>query len=52
MNRYYRNRIGFVLLAIFLVLYGLQAFGLKFSAEATILAVLAIAAGVLIFINR
>lgn len=52
MRRYYSNRIGFVLLAIFLVLYGLQVFGLKFPSEATILGILALLAGILIFLNR
>ena len=49
---YYRNRIGFLVLGIFLLLWGLQAFGLQFSGEDTVLAILAIVAGIFIIINR
>jgi hypothetical protein len=51
-SRYYRNRWGMIVLAVFLILYGLQAFGLKFPSEGMILAILAIVAGILIIINR
>lgn len=52
MSRYYRNRIGFVLLAVFLILYGLQVLGVKFTAMDTIMGLCALAAGILIFLNR
>jgi hypothetical protein len=49
---YYRNRFGFLILGVFLILWGLQAFGVNFSGEDTVLAILAIVAGILIIINR
>ena len=48
----FTRRIGSILLAIFLILWGLQAFGLKFPSEDVILAILAIAAGIFILIER
>jgi hypothetical protein len=48
----YRNRFGFLVLGVFLLLYGLQTFGVSFSGEETVLAILAIVAGILIIINR
>ena len=47
------QRIGFILLAIWLVLVGLQSLiGLNFVGLSAILGLLAIAAGVLIFVER
>ncbi|HKJ27608.1 MAG TPA: hypothetical protein VJ965_08220 [Anaerolineales bacterium] len=46
------KNLGDLLLAIFLILYGLSAFGLSFSFMDIILAVLALAAGVLKLIGR
>jgi hypothetical protein len=48
----FTRRIGSILLAIFLILFGLQAFGLNFPSEGVILAILAIAAGIFILIER
>ena len=48
----FTRRIGWILLAIWLILTGLQAFGLNFPSEGIILAILAIAAGILILIER
>ena len=48
----FTRRIGWILLAVFLILFGLQAFGLNFPSEGVILAILAIAAGILILIER
>jgi hypothetical protein len=50
--RYNRN-IGFILLAIFLVLWGLMTlFGFGGQVLTVILGILAIAAGIFIFIDR
>jgi hypothetical protein len=47
------RNIGFLLLAIFLILYGLIAlFNLSFSGLGIIMAILAIAAGIFILIGR
>lgn len=47
------KRLGFVLLAIWLILWGLNGLiGLSFQGLSVILALLAIAAGVLILIGR
>lgn len=47
------ERLGFVLLAIWLILWGLNGLvGLSFQGFGVILALLAIAAGVLILIGR
>jgi hypothetical protein len=47
----FNGNIGFLLLAIWLILTGLSAF-VSMAGLAPILAILAIAAGVLILINR
>jgi hypothetical protein len=47
----YNRNIGFILLAIWLVLTGLSAF-ISMAGFSVILAILAIAAGVFIFLNR
>jgi hypothetical protein len=50
--RFTRN-IGFVLLAIFLILWGLMTlFGFGSQVLTIILAIIAIAAGIFIFIDR
>jgi len=47
------HNLGMILLAIWLILYGLIALlGLSFSGLGVIMAILAIAAGVLILLNR
>jgi len=47
------HNLGMILLAIWLILYGLIALlGLSFSGLGVIMAILAIAAGVLILIER
>ncbi|HEX6304259.1 MAG TPA: hypothetical protein VFZ76_08725 [Anaerolineales bacterium] len=47
------KRLGFVLLAIWLILWGLNGLiGLSFQGFSVILALLAISAGVLILIGR
>ncbi len=52
MNRYTKN-IGMLLLAIWLVLYGLiSLFSLSFNGLGLIMGLLAIAAGIFIFIGR
>jgi hypothetical protein len=51
MNRFTRN-IGMLLLAIWLILYGLAAFIPALSSLGVVLAILAIAAGVFILLNR
>jgi hypothetical protein len=47
----FTNNIGFLLLAIWLILTGLSAF-ISMGGLAVILAILAIAAGILILIGR
>ena len=49
-----RNRsIGFILLAIYLILIGISGLGIfSFAALDTIAAICALAAGILILINR
>jgi hypothetical protein len=47
----FNRNIGFLLLAIWLILYGLSAF-ISLAGLAPILAILAIAAGVFILLNR
>jgi hypothetical protein len=47
------KNLGFLLLAIWLILYGLLAvFGVSFNGQGIIMGILALAAGVLILINR
>ncbi|MGA2503271.1 MAG: hypothetical protein ABSG01_04185 [Anaerolineales bacterium] len=47
------HNIGFLLLAIWLILYGLIAlFSLSFAGLSVIMAILAIAAGIFILIER
>ncbi len=46
------RRIGSLLLAAWLILTGLSGFGLSFPGEGVILALLAIAAGIFILIER
>ena len=47
------QNLGFILLAIFLILYGLSGLGLlKLGALAVVAALCALAAGILILINR
>lgn len=49
----FTKQLGFLLLAIWLILYGLiSLLGLSFTGLGVIMALLAIAAGVLILINR
>lgn len=50
--RYRGYSIGFVLLGLYLILVGLQAFGVSFSGMEVVIAILAIAAGILILITR
>ncbi len=48
-----RHELGMILLGIWLILYGLIALlGLSFSGLGVIMAILAIAAGVLILLDR
>jgi hypothetical protein len=47
----YNRNIGFLLLAIWLVLTGLSAF-IPMGGFSIVLAILAIAAGIFIFLNR
>ncbi len=52
MRRFTKN-IGMLLLAIWLILYGLiQVFGLHFNGSEIVLGLLAIAAGIFILIGR
>jgi hypothetical protein len=46
------RNVGMILLAIFLILYGLNGFGLTFPGMVIILALLALLAGILILIAR
>ena len=47
------KNLGFLLLAVWLILYGLLAvFGVSFNGQAIIMGILALAAGVLILINK
>ncbi len=47
------RNLGFLLLAIFLILYGLIAlFSLNFSGLSVIMGILALAAGILILLGR
>jgi hypothetical protein len=47
------KNLGFLLLAIWLILYGLLAvFGVSFAGQGIIMGILALIAGVLILINR
>ena len=46
------RRIGSLLLAAWLILSGLAAFGLSFPSEGVILGLLAIAAGIFILLER
>jgi hypothetical protein len=49
----FNRNIGFLLLAIWLILYGLIALlGLSFSGLSLIMALLALAAGIFILLNR
>jgi hypothetical protein len=48
----FTRRIGWLLLAVWLILTGLGGFGLSFPGEGAILALLAIGAGILILIER
>ncbi len=52
MSRFTKN-IGFLLLAIWLILYGLKAlFSLSFKGLDVVMGILAIAAGIFILIGR
>jgi hypothetical protein len=52
-NMHLTRNLGMILLAIWLILYGLIALlGLSFSGLGVIMAILAIAAGVLILLDR
>ena len=52
-NMHFTRNLGMILLAIWLILYGLIGLlGLSFSGLGVIMAILAIAAGVLILIER
>jgi hypothetical protein len=47
------RRLGFLLLAIFLILYGLSTlFGFTFTGLGVVLGILALAAGILILFER
>ena len=47
------SNLGMLLLAIFLILYGLiQLFGLTFSSQAVVMGILALAAGILLLLGR
>jgi hypothetical protein len=46
------RNLGFILLAVFLILYGLMALGVSFGSLDIIVAIIALAAGVLLLINR
>ena len=48
----FTRRIGWLLLAIWLILTGLAGLGLSFPSEGVILAIMAIAAGIFILIER
>ena len=48
----YRGSLGFMLLAIYLILVGLSSFGVSFPGLATIIAILALAAGIMILVYR
>jgi hypothetical protein len=48
----FRSDLGTILLAIYLILQGLTFFGLAFPSEGAILAILAIAAGILLLLGR
>ncbi len=51
-TRFFRNRLGLVLLSIWLILEGLLPFlKLSFTGSGTVLALLAIAAGVLLLLG-
>jgi hypothetical protein len=52
-NMHFTHNWGFLLLAIWLILYGLIALlGLSFSGLGVIMAILALAAGILILLER
>jgi len=52
-NMRFTNNLGMLLLAIWLILYGLTGLlGLSFSGLGVIMAILALAAGILILIGR
>jgi hypothetical protein len=46
------RNLGFILLAVFLILVGLQGLGVKFGALDIIAAICALAAGILLLIYR
>jgi hypothetical protein len=46
------RNLGMLLLAVWLIVWGLSSFGLKFTGLEILLAILAIAAGVFILIGR
>ncbi len=49
----FTRRLGFLLLAIFLILWGLaQLFGFSFSGMGIVLGILALVAGILILFER
>jgi hypothetical protein len=52
MNIRLTQRLGFLLLGIWLVLTGLSGLGLSFPSLGIILALLALAAGIVILIDR
>jgi hypothetical protein len=46
------SNLGFILLALFLILYALMALGVTFGGLDVIVAIVALAAGILLLINR
>ncbi|MGE5072694.1 MAG: hypothetical protein ACM3MF_04630 [Anaerolineae bacterium] len=46
------GNLGFILLAVFLILFGLSLLGVKLEALNIIMALCALAAGVLLLVNR
>ena len=46
------NNLGFLLLGIWLILTGLIPFGLSFANESVLLAILAIAAGIMLLLSK
>jgi len=46
------SNLGFLLLGIWLILSGLIPFGLSFPNESTLLAILAVAAGVMVLLSK
>jgi hypothetical protein len=46
------GNLGFILLAVFLILFGLSLLGVDIAALRIIMAICALAAGVLLLVNR